>query len=253
MALLDGKAALVTGAARGNGLAIARMLAAEGARVGLLDIDGGEAGAQALRLNEELGDGRAFGARCDVTHSADAEAAVAQAVDAFGRIDVLVNNAGILLDTPLPGIDMRAWERTLAVNLTGPLRMTDCVAPVMVDQGEGGAIVNITSIASSLGFDQYVAYCSAKAGLAGLTRASAMALAPHRIRVNAVAPGIIDTDMTKPLYADPAARAAMVERIPLGTIASADEVAKAVLYLASDLGAYVTGTELLVDAGYVVR
>ena len=188
MALLAGRAALVTGAARGNGAAIARALAGEGASVALFDV----------------------------------EAAVARAVEAFGRIDILVNNAGVLFDTPLPGLDLRLWEKTLAVNLTGPLRFINEVAPEMIAQG-GGSIVNITSIA------------------------------PHRIRVNAVAPGIIHTDMTKGLYADPVASAEIVSRIPLGYIAEPVEVAKAVVYLASDLSTYVTGTEHIVDAGYSIR
>ena len=252
MGMLDGRSALVTGAARGNGAAIARLLAAEGAGVALVDIDGHEAAAEAARITDATG-ARTFGACVDVCHAADIEAAVAQAVVAFGRLDILVNNAGVLFDTPLPGLDMRLWEKTLAVNLTGPLRCIDAVVPEMIKQGDGGAIVNITSIAASIGFDDYVAYCASKAGLMGVTRASALALAPHRIRVNAVAPGIIHTDMTKDLYADPAAAAAIVERIPLGYIAEPVEVAKAVLYLVSDLSTYVTGIELLVDAGYVVR
>ncbi len=252
MGMLDGMSALVTGAARGNGAAIARLLAAEGAGVALVDIDGHGAVDEAARITDATG-ARTFGARVDVCHSTDIEAAVAQAVDVFGRIDILVNNAGVLFDTPLPGLDMRLWEKTLAVNLTGPLRCIDAVVPELIKQGDGGAIVNITSIAASIGFDDYAAYCSSKAGLLGLTRAAALALAPHRIRVNAVAPGIIHTDMTKDLYADPAAAAAIVERIPLGYIADPLEVAKAVLYLVSDLSTYVTGTELVVDAGYIVR
>ena len=154
----------------------------------LLDIDGGGAANQAAAISDETG-AQVFGARCDVTHAADVEAAVSQTLETFGRIDILVNNAGILLDTPLPGLDMTAWERTLAVNLTGPLRFIDTVAPAMIAQGEGGAIVNITSIGGSLGFASYAAYCASKAGLMGVTRAAALALAPHRIRVKAVAPG----------------------------------------------------------------
>jgi NAD(P)-dependent dehydrogenase (short-subunit alcohol dehydrogenase family) len=251
MGLLDGRIAIVTGAARGNGAAIARLLASEGAGVALLDIDGGVAGETALAIADDTG-ASTYGARADVAHAADIEAAVAQALETFGRIDILVNNAGVLYDTPVPGLDMRLWEKTLAVNLTGPLRFIDQVAPVMIAQGSG-AIVNITSIASSIGFDSYVAYCAAKSGLMGVTRAASLALAPHGVRVNALAPGIIHTSMTEPLYDDPAAHAEIVSRIPLGHVADAVEVAKGVLFLASDLSAYVTGTELVVDAGYTVR
>ena len=221
MALLAGRAALVTGAARGNGAAIARALAGEGASVALFDVDGPEAADEAQRIAAATG-AATLGGKADVTHAADVEAAVARAVEAFGRIDILVNNAGVLFDTPLPGLDLRLWEKTLAVNLTGPLRFINEVAPQMIAQG-GGSIVNITSIA------------------------------PHRIRVNAVAPGIIHTDMTKGLYADPVASAEIVSRIPLGYIAEPVEVAKAVVYLASDLSTYVTGTEHIVDAGYSIR
>ncbi len=252
MGLLDGRTAIITGAASGNGAAIARLLAAEGASVALLDIDGGGAANQAAAISDDTG-APVFGARCDVTHAADVEAAVFQTLETFGRIDVLVNNAGILLDTPLPGLDMTAWERTLAVNLTGPLRFIDTVAPAMIAQGEGGAIINITSIGGSLGFASYAAYCASKAGLMGVTRAAALALAPHRIRVNAVAPGIIHTEMTRALYADPAALAEITAKIPLGYVGEAVEVAKTVLYLACDLSSYVTGTELTVDAGYVTQ
>ena len=251
MALLAGRAALVTGAARGNGAAIARALAGEGASVALFDVDGPEAAAEAQRIAAATG-AATLGGKADVTHAVDVEAAVARAVEAFGRIDILVNNAGVLFDTPLPGLDLRLWEKTLAVNLTGPLRFINEVAPQMIAQG-GGSIVNITSIASQLGFDSYGAYCASKAGLLGLTRSAALALAPHRIRVNAVAPGIIHTDMTKDLYADPVASAEIVSRIPLGYIAEPVEVAKAVVYLASDLSTYVTGTEHIVDAGYSIR
>ena len=233
MALLAGRAALVTGAARGNGAAIARALAGEGASVALFDVDGPEAAAEAQRIAAATGAGTlggkadvtgaaAFGGRADVTQAAEVEAAVAQTAEMFGPIDILVNNAGVLFDTPLPGLDLRLWEKTLAVNLTGPLRFINEVAPEMIAQG-GGSIVNITSIA------------------------------PHRIRVNAVAPGIIHTDMTKGLYADPVASAEIVSRIPLGYIAEPVEVAKAVVYLASDLSTYVTGTEHIVDAGYSIR
>jgi NAD(P)-dependent dehydrogenase (short-subunit alcohol dehydrogenase family) len=250
--MLDGRIAIVTGAAHGNGAAIARLLAAEGAGVASFDIDGAGAAAEAQRIAEATG-ARVFGERADVSSAADVQAAVARTLNTFGRIDILVNNAGILLDTPLPGLDMARWDKTLAINLTGPVRFIDAVAPAMIAQGEGGSIVNITSIGASLGFAPYVAYCAAKSGLMGVTRAAALALAPHRIRVNAVAPGIIHTEMTKPLYADPAALAEITSKIPLGYVGDAVEVAKVVLYLASDLSTYVTASEHMVDAGYAAQ
>ena len=248
--LLEGKRALVTGAARGNGAAIARLLAAEGAAVALFDIDGQGAIAEAARI-AAAGGGAALGGAADVCDAGAVGAAVAQTVAAFGGIDILVNNAGIFLDTPLPGVDMGVWEKTLAVNLTGPVRLIDAVVPGMIAQGAGGAIVNITSIAASVGFGTYLAYCASKSGLMGLTRAAAVSLAGHGIRVNAVAPGTIATEMTRELYANPAMLAAMVERVPLGRIADPTVVATAVLYLVSDLSAYVTGTELVVDGGFL--
>ena len=250
MGMLDGKKALVTGAARGNGAAIARLLAAEGAGVALFDLDGQGAVAEAARIADATG-AATLGGAADVCNAAAVAAAVAQTVGAFGRIDILVNNAGVFLDSPLPGLDMDVWDKTLAINLTGPARFIDAVAPLMIAQGDGGAIVNITSIAASVGFGSYAAYCASKSGLMGLTRGAAIALAPHRIRVNAVAPGTIATEMTKELYANPAALAAMLRRIPLGYIADSPVVAAAVLYLVSDLSAYVNGTELVVDGGYL--
>ena len=239
------KVALITGAARGIGLATARRFLADGWRVAMLDV---------LRdaLDTAIADlGRpddTLALVADVSDPAAVQAAVHQAHARLGRIDALVNNAGIAVFKPMLEVSLEDWQRVLAVNLTGPFLMTQAVAPIMRDQG-GGAIVNITSISGLRASTLRVAYGTSKAALAHLTRQQAVELGEYGIRVNAVAPGPVDTAMAKAVHT-PAIRADYHDHIPLNRYGLERELADAIFFLCSEQAAYITGHELAVDGGF---
>ncbi|MBM3678127.1 MAG: SDR family oxidoreductase [Actinobacteria bacterium] len=240
---LSGKVAVVTGAAGGLGLACARRLAEAGASVVVNDIDGDRAVAAIERLGP--GGGTAVAVQGDVTKPDDVARLLASTLEAFGRADVLVNNAGIYPMEPFLEASGDHWQRTLDLNLMGVFRCTQAFTRRMVEQGDGGAVVNISSIAAVVTHpDVLVAYGASKAGLVNATRTLAKSLAPHAIRVNAVLPGGMETEG---VVDNPNRRAAA--DIPLGWRADPDEVAVAVLYLASPMAGYVTGASLVVDGG----
>lgn len=246
MALLDKKVALVTGAARGIGQAIAVRLAAEGADVALCDV-------QTDWLEETAGKVAALGRRAerfaaDVSQPAQVQAAVDGAVAAFGRIDVLVNNAGITRDGYLVRMSEADWDAVLNVNLKGAFLFTKAVARQMMRQ-RSGAIVNIASIIGLIGNAGQCNYAASKAGLIALTKSTAKELASRNIRANAVAPGFIRTKMTEQLPED--LQKKMLEAIPLGRFGEPEDVANVVLFLASDASAYVTGQVVTVCGGMV--
>jgi NAD(P)-dependent dehydrogenase (short-subunit alcohol dehydrogenase family) len=235
---LAGKAAIVTGAGHGLGLAVATRLAEAGAAVVLNDLDADRVEASAATIPG------AVAAAGDVADPDAVDRLVARCVEAHGRIDVLVNNAGIWPREPFLEADPELWRRTLEVNLTGQLLCARAVARRLVEQGEGGAIVNIASIAANVPHpDDLIAYGASKAGVVNATRSLAKALAPHRIRVNAVLPGGMETPGVQ------GTQRRQGSDIPLGRRADPDEVATAVLFLASPLAGYVTGAELVVDGG----
>jgi NAD(P)-dependent dehydrogenase (short-subunit alcohol dehydrogenase family) len=239
------KVALVTGAARGIGLAAASRFLAEGWQVAMLDILG-----DTLRAAEKALD-RAEATQtleADVSNPGAVEAAVEQAHRKFGRIDALVNNAGIAVFKPLLDVTLEEWQRVMAVNLTGPFLMTQAVAPIMRDQG-GGAIVNITSISGLRASTLRVAYGTSKAGLAHLTKQQAAELAQYGIRVNAVAPGPVDTAMAKAVHT-PEIRADYHDHIPLNRYGLESELANAICFLCGDQAEYITGQVLAVDGGF---
>ena len=237
-----GRVAIVTGAGHGLGLATAARLAEAGASVVLNDLDGDRVEASAASLREQGGTAAAMAG--DVANSDDVEALVAGCVELYGRVDVLVNNAGIWPREPFLEADPDLWRRTLEVNLIGQLIVAQAVARRLVEQGEGGAIVNIASIAANVPHPDYlVAYGASKAGVVNASRTLAKALAQHGIRVNAVLPGGMET----PGVQDTPRRQG--SDIPLGHRADPDEVATAILFLASPLAGYITGAELLVDGG----
>jgi NAD(P)-dependent dehydrogenase (short-subunit alcohol dehydrogenase family) len=239
------KVALVTGAARGIGLATAIRFLEEGWHVALLDILGDTLGAAVANLDRAAA---TLALEADVSDPQAVEAAVAQAHRQFGRIDALVNNAGIAVFKPLLDVTLEEWQRVLAVNLTGPFLLTRTVAPIMRDQG-GGAIVNITSISGLRASTLRVAYGTSKAGLAHLTKQQAAELAQYGIRVNAVAPGPVDTAMAKAVHT-PAIRADYHDHIPLNRYGLESELANAICFLCSDQAAYITGQVLAVDGGF---
>jgi NAD(P)-dependent dehydrogenase (short-subunit alcohol dehydrogenase family) len=239
------KVALITGAARGIGLATARRFLEDGWRVALLDVLGDALGAAIAGLGHP-DDTLALVA--DVSDPAATGAAVRQAHERFGRLDALVNNAGIAVFKPMLDVTLEEWQRVLSVNLTGPFLMTQAVAPVMRDQG-GGAIVNVTSISGLRASTLRVAYGTSKAALAHLTRQQAAELGEYGIRVNAVAPGPVDTAMAKAVHT-PAIRADYHDHIPLNRYGLERELAEAIFFLCSEKAAYITGHELAVDGGF---
>jgi len=249
MGRLDGKVALITGAARGQGEAEARLFAAEGARVMLGDVldDDGEVVAK------ELGERAAY-LHHDVTSEADWEAIVNATIARFGRVDVLINNAGVFRLQGMTATSLDEYMRIVTINQVGTFLGMKAVATPMIGQGSG-SIVNISSIAGLVGSAGTVAYTASKFAVRGMTKVAAVELAPFGVRVNSVHPGFIDTAMLRDDVglADPALRQAAGERIPNGRLAAAEDVAKLVLYLASDDSAYSTGSEFVVDGGLTAR
>jgi NAD(P)-dependent dehydrogenase (short-subunit alcohol dehydrogenase family) len=239
------KVALVTGAARGIGLAVARRFLAEGWRVALLDIEGellhgAIAGLACPDTTMAL--------QCDVSDAAAVADAMAKVASRFGRLDALVNNAGIAVFAPLLETSNEDWNRVLAVNLTGPFLCTKAAAPLMREHG-GGAVVNITSISAVRASTLRSAYGTSKAGLAHLTKQLAVELASLGIRVNGVAPGPVETAMAKAVHT-PEIRADYHDAIPLNRYGLEEELAEAVFFLCSDRASYITGQILAVDGGF---
>jgi NAD(P)-dependent dehydrogenase (short-subunit alcohol dehydrogenase family) len=239
---LDGRVALVTGAARSIGEACARKLAADGARVAVLDIDAGGASRVASSI-----DGLAV--TVDVTDPASVDAAVATVVEQLGGLDIAVNNAGITSEGALTGdLDEETWRAILSVNLDGVFHCLRAEIGVMRERG-GGSIVNMASILSAAAFRNHVAYTTSKHGVVGLTRGAAVDHAADGIRVNAVAPGFIRTPLIEVLSPEEIEAVAQVH--PLGRLGEVDEVAELVAWLASDASSFATGSVYNVDGGYL--
>jgi NAD(P)-dependent dehydrogenase (short-subunit alcohol dehydrogenase family) len=239
------KTALVTGAARGIGLAAAKRFLAEGWRVALLDIDGDNLKKTVTAIGKPEA---TLAITCDVADPAGVEKAVAAVKDRFGRLDALVCNAGIAIFKPILDVTYEDWSRVLAVNLTGPFLCTQAAAPVIRDSG-GGSIVNITSISGLRASTLRTAYGTSKAGLAHLTKQQAAELASLGIRVNAVAPGPVDTAMAKAVHT-PEIRKDYHDHMPLNRYGLEEELAEVIFFLCSDRSSYVTGQVIAVDGGF---
>jgi NAD(P)-dependent dehydrogenase (short-subunit alcohol dehydrogenase family) len=242
---MTAKVALVTGSGRGIGLATTRRFLAEGWRVALLDIDGellGHAVAELAAPEATLA------LHCDVADVAAAPAAVRRAAAHFGRLDALVNNAGTAVFKPILETTPEEWARTLAVNLTGPFLCTNAAAPIMAEGG-GGAVVNITSISGLRASTLRVAYGTSKAALAHLTKQQAVELGALGIRVNAVAPGPVDTAMAKAVHT-PAIRKDYHDTIPLNRYGLETELAETIFFLCGERASYITGQVIAVDGGF---
>jgi len=259
MERIRGKAALVTGAASGIGLATAVLFAREGGRVLLTDVDpSGETVAESIRA--EGGEARFL--RHDVTDEDSWAGAVRAAVESFGRLDILVNNAGISVAKPLGEMTLAEWRRLMAVNLDGVFLGTREAVRAMRRTG-GGAIVNVSSASGLVGSPTASAYCASKGGVRLFTKAVALEVASDGIRVNSVHPGGVKTpiwakaDFWPGLVAqsgsEDAAFHALAGAAPLGRLADPEEIAEAILYLASDAAKFMTGSELVIDGGYTAR
>ena len=243
MALLAGRTAIVTGGAQGLGYAVAELFIAEGARVVLADLDLDRTRAAVERLG---GADVASAVRCDVTAAADVDALVAAAVEEFGSLDVMVNNAGITRDATLRTMTEEQFDEVISVHLKGTWNGTRAAARVMRERGRG-AIVNMSSISGKVGLVGQTNYSAAKAGIVGLTKAAAKELAHLGVRVNAIQPGLIRSAMTEAM--PQRIWDAKLAEVPMGRAGEPREVATVALFLASDLSSYMTGTVLEVTGG----
>lgn len=244
-AVLQGKVAIVTGAARGIGRAIAERLQAEGVTVVLNDIDE----QQLVRTHAE-GVGHQT-VVADISARGDVERLIAATVSSQGRLDIVVNNAGVEPKASLLDMSDDDWNRALAVNLTGTFLCTQVAARQMVRQGQGGRIIQISSIAGKNVLPNAVNYCAAKAGVIGFTREAARELASYGITVNTICPGVIETEMTAAARENPEVMARWMREIPARRLGNPEEVAALVAFLASDQAAYVTAQAWNVDGGKV--
>jgi len=250
MKTFGGQVALVTGAGRGIGRAIARGFAREGAKVAANDVTPVNLETVVAELRAEGGEAEAFVA--DVANRLAVETMVEAVLERFGRLDILVNNAGVEPHAPLLDLDEYDWDRTMAVNLKGPFLLTQTVGRRMAEAG-GGVIVNIASIAGRAhGLKDRAAYVASKTGLIGFTREAARELAAYNIRVNAVCPGVIETEMTAALRQDEAMMARWLSDIPQGRLGSTDDVVPLVLFLSSPQAAYIHGQAINIDGGKVM-
>jgi NAD(P)-dependent dehydrogenase (short-subunit alcohol dehydrogenase family) len=251
MGRLRGKTAIITGAGAGNGRATALCFAKEGCNVALSDI-AVDAVHETAAMAREHGV-QATSCRADVTVRADVEAMVAGTIATFGTVDVLVNNAGVFFNASVAEMTDEQWHRMIDINLTSVFLVSQAVIRHWLERERAGAIVNLSSISASIAFTNSAHYCAAKAGVSAMTRCIALEYGPVGIRCNALAPGVIETNMTKPALSDPATVADWTRRIPLRHFGQPRDVADAALFLASDEARYITGEVLTVDGGWVLE
>ena len=253
MGTLTGKVALVTGAAQGIGFAIAQRFAADGAKVAIADINS-PAGRMAQAAIEKAGGAASFHA-CDLATPAEAAKLLEAVAASHGRLDILVNNAAVIDNAAFLDLDLETFDRVLGINLRSYFVLGQAAARLMVKQvqagGAPGSIINMSSVNDHFALPDHVAYTVAKGGVRQLTRAMALALAPHGIRVNAIGPGSILTPLLANVVTDDAARRRILSRTPLGRIGSPDEVAAVAAFLAGPDSSYVTGETIYCDGGRI--
>ncbi|EPC6044241.1 SDR family oxidoreductase [Serratia ureilytica] len=243
---LKGKVALITGGAAGIGLAIAERYLQNGARVALLD-----RAPQVAEVARQLDAEAAVGVVADVTEAASVERAVAQIEAHFGRLDVLVNSAGIVALHPAEELPEAAWDATLAVNLKGVFLTCQAVGRRFISQ-RGGSIINLASQAGVVALPNHLAYCASKAGVIGLTQVLALEWGPHNVRVNAISPTVVLTELGRKAWSGEVAEQ-MKQKIPLRRFAEPQDIAASALFLAGDAAAMITGANLVVDGGYTIQ
>jgi len=247
---LEGKVALITGAARGQGAAEARLFAQEGAKVIVADVSDPEGIAVAAEIAEAGGD--AIYVHLDVTDESEWEAAVQSAITSFGKLDILVNNAGIWRRGHVMETSSEQWDDIMDVNAKGVFLGTKAAIPEMRKAG-GGSIVNISSTAGLVGSKTSSAYSASKGAVRIFSKSTAIQYASERIRANSIHPGPIDTDMGDQVWPDPTSREASISRTALSRIGTAQDIAYGALYLASDESSFVTGSELVIDGGVTAQ
>ncbi len=245
---LNNKIAIVTGAADGIGAASARSFAEHGANVVLADINAAANEATAAAIAADTGS-RTLAVTCDVADDAALSALLDETIRTFGRCDVLLNNAGIIVTGDILDLDPDDFDRVLRVNLRAYFVMSQLVAKHMIEQGIEGAIINMASLNSVLAIPNQLAYVTSKGGLQQLTKATALRLAEHNIRVNAIGPGSIKTAVLGAVMTDDEARRRILSRTPLGRLGEPEEVARIAVFLASDYASYITGQTIYPDGG----
>jgi NAD(P)-dependent dehydrogenase (short-subunit alcohol dehydrogenase family) len=248
---LEGKVAIVTGSSRGIGKAIAEAFAREGASVVINSRKMEDAKPTSDKINSS--GGKTIAIAGDVSKRQDIKIIIDETVKAFGKLDIIVNNAGIVTMEPFIDMEEENWDKVIAVDLKGTYMCSQEAARQMIKQNSIGKIINIASIAGAIGFVGTAHYSAAKAGVIELTKVMAIELAKYNINVNAIGPGIIDTDMTKDFLNDPTAKAQFLSRIPIGRIGKPEDIAPLAVYLASEESSYVTGETFYVDGGWLIE
>jgi len=248
---LKNKVAIITGARRGMGRTHALTLAKAGAKVVVSDISLEDCEKVVKEIKKQKGE--ALAVKCDVSKKEEVGELVKKTVDKWGKLDILINNAGICQFKPFLELTEEEWDRTININLKGYFFCSQAAAKEMAKQ-KSGVIVNIASVAmgqQGIGFPNIVHYCASKGGIVGMTEALAVELAPYNIRVNAISPGMIDTPMIDPIKKDPQQEKGILARIPMHRVADAQEVSNLVLFLASDESSYMTGSTVVIDGGWL--
>jgi NAD(P)-dependent dehydrogenase (short-subunit alcohol dehydrogenase family) len=248
---LDGRVALITGGAGGLGLVFARALAGAGADIALLGRRAEVAQSAASAVAQEFGR-RALGVAADVTNQEQVHTAFDHVRTELGRIDILINSAGVNIRKPSVDFSLDDWRKVIDINLTGSFICAQAAAPTMIENG-WGRVINISSMLGMVGLGERPAYTAAKGGVIQLTRTMALEWAPHKVTVNALAPGPFGTEMNRPLMENPVAYRTFADKIPLGRWGEIEEMAGPIVFLASEASSFMTGAVLTVDGGWTAQ